>query len=113
MSAEVLPADVVILVEELQASVRSCGYCGASDRPIVLDHIIPKARGGLDAAENLTPACEPCNQRKGAQLGWVTLDGRAESYDPKTGLLPLLKRKRRGTDRPRDPFRDHAGIDFL
>ncbi|WP_425277370.1 HNH endonuclease [Methylorubrum extorquens] len=91
----------------------SCGYCGTNKGTIVLDHIIPKAGGGLDAAENLTPACEPCNQRKGAQLGWVTLDGRVGTYDPKTGPLPLLKRKRRGTDRPRDPFRDHAGIDFL
>ena len=48
------------------SSVRSCTYCGATGVPLEMDHIIPKARGGDDSPENLTPACRPCNQSKGA-----------------------------------------------
>lgn len=29
-----------------------------------LDHVIPKARGGLFIASNLRAACSPCNRRK-------------------------------------------------
>ena len=40
-----------------------CAYCGAPAQS--LDHIVPKARGGLTVARNLVPACLPCNRRKG------------------------------------------------
>ena len=33
-----------------------------------MDHVIPLAAGGLNCAENLRPACAPCNRRKGATL---------------------------------------------
>jgi len=44
---------------------RKCAYCGATDRPLQIEHLVPKARGGSDSVSNLTIACEPCNQRKG------------------------------------------------
>lgn len=44
-----------------------CAYCGASNVPLQLDHIIPRSRGGSDSPENLTPACKPCNTSKGAK----------------------------------------------
>lgn len=40
-----------------------CAYCGAPAES--LDHIVPKAKGGLTVRANLTPACLPCNRRKG------------------------------------------------
>ena len=45
---------------------RCCVYCGIKDVPLQVEHIVPKARGGTNRVANLTLACEPCNQRKGA-----------------------------------------------
>jgi 5-methylcytosine-specific restriction endonuclease McrA len=42
-----------------------CQYCGKSDVTLTVDHILPKARGGNDAWENLVAACVGCNNRKG------------------------------------------------
>ncbi len=42
-----------------------CAYCGRSDIPLTIDHIIPKARGGDDTWENLVAACTICNNKKG------------------------------------------------
>lgn len=42
-----------------------CAYCGRSDLPLTVDHIIPKARGGEDNWDNLITACVSCNNRKG------------------------------------------------
>lgn len=39
-----------------------CAYCG--DPAQSLDHIVPKAKGGLTVRTNLVPACLPCNRRK-------------------------------------------------
>jgi 5-methylcytosine-specific restriction endonuclease McrA len=46
---------------------RKCAYCGATDRPLHVEHIVPKARGGTNRVSNLTLACEPCNTAKGTQ----------------------------------------------
>ncbi len=42
---------------------RTCACWGATDVPLQVDHVRPKAAGG----SNLAPACGPCNQAKGAQ----------------------------------------------
>jgi hypothetical protein len=44
-----------------------CAYCGARDVPLEQEHILPRSRGGSNRISNLTIACHPCNQRKGAQ----------------------------------------------
>jgi 5-methylcytosine-specific restriction endonuclease McrA len=44
-----------------------CQYCGCSDLPLTVDHVVPKARGGEDTWENLVCACVRCNNRKGDQ----------------------------------------------
>jgi len=51
-----------------QAAGWKCAYCGRRLWPhtITLDHIIPKARAGSRIADNILPACEPCNVRKGS-----------------------------------------------
>ncbi len=46
---------------------RACAYCGAEYVPLQVEHIVAKARGGSNRVTNLTLACEPCNQRKGAK----------------------------------------------
>jgi 5-methylcytosine-specific restriction endonuclease McrA len=42
-----------------------CAYCGRSDLPLTIDHILPKAKGGTDSWENLICACTLCNNKKG------------------------------------------------
>ena len=44
---------------------RKCAYCGKTDVPLEIEHIIPKSRGGTDRVSNLTLACHDCNQKKG------------------------------------------------
>jgi 5-methylcytosine-specific restriction endonuclease McrA len=46
-----------------------CAYCGCTldyKGGMTIDHIQPVAQGGSDKLENLLPACERCNKRKGA-----------------------------------------------
>lgn len=44
----------------------TCRYCGAQadQAKLVIDHIIPVAKGGTNDPVNLITACEPCNQGK-------------------------------------------------
>ena len=44
-----------------------CSYCGASQVPLQLEHIVPRSRGGSNRPSNLALACEPCNARKGTR----------------------------------------------
>jgi 5-methylcytosine-specific restriction endonuclease McrA len=48
----------------------SCVYCGVIESVVVKltrDHIIPVTKGGLHTKENIVPACQPCNARKGTK----------------------------------------------
>ncbi len=42
----------------------ACQYCGKETRPLTLDHVIPRYRGGQHTWENIVSACVPCNRRK-------------------------------------------------
>jgi 5-methylcytosine-specific restriction endonuclease McrA len=44
---------------------RKCAYCGRTDVPLEIEHIIPRSRGGTNRLSNLTLACHECNQKKG------------------------------------------------
>ncbi|MCE2487684.1 MAG: HNH endonuclease [Desulfurellaceae bacterium] len=48
-----------------------CGYCQSSQQYVLgqleIDHILPKARGGADAEDNLWLACRMCNGFKATQ----------------------------------------------
>lgn len=46
----------------------ACAYCGATNKKLEKDHIIPISKGGKHAKENVVPACRSCNSRKGAKL---------------------------------------------
>jgi len=51
----------------LMASGRRCALCGATsrERPLDVDHIIPRSRGGKTVLSNLQVLCIKCNRSKG------------------------------------------------
>ena len=42
-----------------------CHYCGSYAPNGQADHVLPLAKGGTDAVDNLVWSCERCNQSKG------------------------------------------------
>lgn len=62
-----VPYKKVILTRKniLKRDMYKCAYCGRSDLPLTIDHVVPRARGGEDSWENLVAACIVCNNRKG------------------------------------------------
>lgn len=42
----------------------TCKLCGASDRTIEIDHVVPWSAGGTDHSSNLRALCQPCNQAR-------------------------------------------------
>jgi len=57
----------------------TCQYCGQSAPAVLLhvDHILPRAAGGLDVEENLVTACGACNV--GKNLSIFTVPGGSET----------------------------------
>ncbi len=41
-----------------------CAYCGAADRPLQKDCLLPISRGGRYTLTNVVPACGSCNASK-------------------------------------------------
>ncbi len=62
-----VPYKNIILTRKniLKRDGHKCVYCGRSDLPFTIDHVLPKARGGKDTWENLVTACLRCNNKKG------------------------------------------------
>lgn len=63
---ERIPEDVRNFV--WQRDEGRCVACGAEEE-LQFDHVIPVARGGSNAAENIQILCGPCNRAKGAAIG--------------------------------------------
>lgn len=67
--------------EVLQRDGNACIYCGATEN-LVMDHIVPVARGGVGEPWNLASACRPCNAGKSgrdpfeAGLAFCRVEGR-------------------------------------
>ncbi len=60
----------------------ACAYCGAADRSLQRDCVLPISRGGRYTVHNVVPACGPCNASKcnDEVTGWLRrkrLDERA------------------------------------
>jgi hypothetical protein len=51
---------------------RRCHYCGEADVALTRDHIVPRARGGIDSSWNLVDSCVPCNLAKGKAMPTCT-----------------------------------------
>jgi hypothetical protein len=88
MSPSYIPEDLKRKIRE-QACDR-CGYCRSLQKYILgaleIDHVIPKAKGGTDAEDNLWLACRLCNSYKGTQT---------DGLDPETGRNVQLFNPRR------------------
>ena len=59
---------------------RPCPGCGRHKYfdDFDLDHIVPRAKGGIDADDNLQLLCSPCNRIKGRRLTMVELRQRLQ-----------------------------------
>jgi hypothetical protein len=59
------------LIKRVQKQTRvkfgRCFYCHQR-KPLTVEHIIPKARGGPDTSDNLVDVCAHCNGSKGDKL---------------------------------------------
>jgi len=45
-----------------------CAYCGDTDGPHHIDHVVPLSRGGQSTLDNLVVACYACNASKRDKL---------------------------------------------
>jgi len=81
---------------------RTCAYCGATEVPLNIDHIRPRANGGTNRVSNLVLACIGCNQSKGK----LDLDEWKGAQPPsvREGSSDLGPHRRRG--RPAGLFGD-------
>jgi 5-methylcytosine-specific restriction endonuclease McrA len=48
----------------VRAAWGGCAYCGAADRPLQRDCVLPISRGGRYTVDNVVPACRSCNASK-------------------------------------------------
>ena len=84
------PLSAALRARVRRAAADRCGYCRTSQAyvpwPLEIDHIMPRARGGSDAEDNLWLACRACNLFKGQQT---------HGRDPLTGRRVRLFHPRR------------------
>jgi 5-methylcytosine-specific restriction endonuclease McrA len=69
----------------LKAAWGGCAYCGATDRPLQRDCVLPISRGGRYTLDNVAPACGACNASKCNEE--VTHWLRRKRLDERTFLL--------------------------
>jgi 5-methylcytosine-specific restriction endonuclease McrA len=50
--------------DALKAAWNGCAYCGATDKPLQRDCVLPISRGGRYTLDNIAPACGSCNASK-------------------------------------------------
>ena len=69
----------------LQDAWGGCAYCGATDRALQRDCVLPVSRGGRYTLENVVPACRSCNTSKcnDEVTGWL----RRKKLDERAFLL--------------------------
>jgi len=76
---------------------RKCGYCGKTDIPLEIEHIVPRSKGGSDRVSNLTIACHECNHRKGnktaAEFGYPRIQKRAKDPLKATAFMNVIRWK--------------------
>ena len=74
---------------------RKCAYCGKTDVPLEVEHIVPKSRGGTDRVSNLTISCRACNVKKGdktaEEFGYPTIQQQAKQPLNATACLNTIR----------------------
>jgi hypothetical protein len=90
---------------EREVRKRACGrceYCRMTQEiqgaEFHVEHVLPRAKGGSDALDNLALACPSCNLRKA---------DRTEHADPRSGRAERLYHPRR------DQWKDHFRLESL
>jgi 5-methylcytosine-specific restriction endonuclease McrA len=72
----------------------NCVYCGKPADTI--DHVVPRALGGLSTYDNCVAACKPCNNKKSdrtlEQMGWHVPKGILKAPSPMSSILSRAKR---------------------
>ena len=84
----------------LQVGWGGCAYCGATDRALQRDCVLPISRGGRYTLDNVVPACPACNTSKcnDEVTGWLRrkrLDERSflvRQYELRRALTPATAR---------------------
>jgi len=61
------PLSLATRLQVIERDGAECCYCGATEGPFHVDHVVPVARGGTDDPANLVVACKACNLSKGAK----------------------------------------------
>lgn len=103
-----IPFQKIILSRKniLRRDRHKCAYCGRSDLPLTIDHIVPKSKGGDDSWENLVSACLPCNNRKGdLSLDELNMQLRVKPYTP--NYIVFIKNGASRIDETWKPFLFH------
>lgn len=60
-----LPLNLRIFI--LERDNYTCVYCGTTEPPFEVDHVVPYSKNGGHTEENLVCACRRCNRSKGAK----------------------------------------------
>ncbi|MCD6229970.1 MAG: RRXRR domain-containing protein [Candidatus Diapherotrites archaeon] len=81
----------------LEKYKRKCAYCGKTNVPLEVEHIVPKSRGGSNRVSNLTIACHNCNQKKGNQtakeFGFPNIQVKAKESLNATAFMNIVRKK--------------------
>lgn len=78
------PVSDVLRYRVLMESGGRCALCGATknERPLDVDHILPKSKGGKNVYENLQVLCSKCNRSKGNKDDTDFRDDLTKDSDP-------------------------------
>jgi 5-methylcytosine-specific restriction endonuclease McrA len=90
-----------------RAAWGGCAYCGATDKPLQRDCILPISRGGRYTLDNVVPACPSCNTSKcnDEVTGWL----RRKRLDERAFLLRQIEvRIALGLHLPPEPEAERA-----
>jgi 5-methylcytosine-specific restriction endonuclease McrA len=78
-----------------------CQYCGRSDVPLTIDHVVPRCRKGATSWSNVVASCIRCNNVKGDRLPKeagmkLRKTPRRPRYTPYISLPTFLSAQRAG-----------------
>ena len=74
-----------------------CAYCRNESKPLTIDHIIPKSRGGLTTFENCVSACRTCNNRKSNRTpSEAKMFIKVKAYQPTISEFLMMKVRKLG-----------------
>lgn len=66
--------------EVLRRDNYTCRYCHATDNPLTVDHVVPRALGGSDDPSNLVAACKDCNAGKSSAAPDASLVAQVDEF---------------------------------